>query len=158
MTPPGGDERLLTAPMVGIALGSILSPLNSTMLAVALPSVMDEFSVDPATVASLVTLYLASVALALPASGSIGDRFGHRGSFLVGVTGFGAASLLAATAGSFTVLAASRVLQAVSGALVSTSSTARLGGHGLPADRRSKLIPSTSSMEKYSVPFSSPNS
>ena len=39
MTPPGGDERLLTAPMVGIALGSILSPLNSTMLAVALPSV-----------------------------------------------------------------------------------------------------------------------
>ncbi|HET8787042.1 MAG TPA: MFS transporter [Candidatus Limnocylindrales bacterium] len=134
MTPPG-DERLLTAPMVGIALGSILSPLNSTMLAVALPSVMDEFSVDPATVASLVTLYLASVALALPASGSIGDRFGHRGSFLVGVTGFGAASLLAATAGSFTVLAASRVLQAVSGALVSTSSTALVRAEA-PAGRR----------------------
>ena len=135
MTPPGGDERLLTAPMVGIALGSILSPLNSTMLAVALPSVMDEFSVDPATVASLVTLYLASVAVALPASGSIGDRFGHRGSFLVGVTGFGAASLLAATAGSFTVLAASRVLQAVSGALVSTSSTALVRAEA-PAGRR----------------------
>lgn len=131
----GADDRLLSAPMVGIAMGSILSPLNSTMLAVALPSVMDEFSVDAATVASLVTLYLASVAITLPASGSIGDRFGHRPSFLVGVVGFAAASLLAATAASFAVLAASRVLQAISGALVSTSSTALIRAEA-PPDRR----------------------
>lgn len=135
MTSPGDQERLLTAPMLGIALGAILSPLNSTMLAVALPSVMDEFSVDAATVASLVTLYLASVAIALPASGSIGDRFGHRGSFLVGVGGFGAASLLAATAASFPVLAFSRVLQAVSGALLSTSSTALVRAEAPPRRR-----------------------
>ena len=129
------DDRLLNAAMVGIAMGSILSPLNSTMLAVALPSVMDEFSVDAATVASLVTLYLASVAITLPASGSIGDRFGHRRSFLIGVAGFGGASLLAATAGSFPLLAASRVLQAVSGALVSTSSTALIRGEAPPRRR-----------------------
>ncbi|HET9085550.1 MAG TPA: MFS transporter [Candidatus Limnocylindrales bacterium] len=135
MTAPGDEERLLTAPMLGIALGAILSPLNSTMLAVALPSVMDEFSVDAATVASLVTLYLASVAITLPASGSIGDRFGHRGSFLVGVAGFGAASLLAATAASFPILALSRVLQAVSGALVSTSSTALVRAEAPPTRR-----------------------
>ena len=128
-------DRLFAAGMVGIAMGSILSPLNSTMLAVALPSVMDEFSVDAATVASLVTLYLASVAITLPASGSIGDRFGHRRSFLIGVAGFGGASLLAATAGSFPLLAASRVLQAVSGALVSTSSTALIRAEA-PARRR----------------------
>ena len=121
--------------MLGIAAGSILSPLNSTMLAVALPSVMDEFAIDAATVASLVTLYLASVAIALPASGSIGDRFGHRRSFLIGVAGFGSASLLAATAGSFPLLAASRVLQAVSGALVSTSSTALVRDEAPPARR-----------------------
>ena len=121
--------------MLGIAAGSILSPLNSTMLAVALPSVMDEFALDAATVASLVTLYLASVAIALPASGSIGDRFGHRRIFLVGVAGFGGASLLAATAGSFPLLATSRVLQAVSGALVSTSSTALVRDEAPPARR-----------------------
>ena len=129
------DDRLLNAAMVGIAMGSILSPLNSTMLAVALPSVMDEFSVDAATVASLVTLYLASVAITLPASGSIGDRFGHRRSFLIGVAGFGGASLLAATAGSFPLLAASRVLQAVSGALVSTSATALVRAEAPPQRR-----------------------
>jgi len=130
-----GASRLLTGSMLGIASGSILVPLNSTMLAVALPSVMDTFGVDAATVASLVTLYLAAVAIALPASGSIGDRFGHRRAFLVGVVAFGGASLLAASATSFAVLAAARVLQAASGALVSTSSAALVRAES-PADRR----------------------
>ena len=68
----------MTGAMLGLASGAILVPLNSTMLAVALPSVMGEFDVGAATVASLVTLYLGAVAIALPASGSLGDRFGHR--------------------------------------------------------------------------------
>jgi EmrB/QacA subfamily drug resistance transporter len=121
--------------MLGLASGAILVPLNSTMLAVALPSLIREFSVSPAAVASLVTLYLGAVAIALPASGSFGDRFGHRRMFLVGVGGFALASALAATASSFEVLALSRVLQAVTGALVSTSSVALLRAMA-PPDRR----------------------
>ena len=77
----GGPPRLMTGAMLGLASGAILVPLNSTMLAVALPSVMEEFGVGAATVASLVTLYLGAVAIALPASGSLGDRFGHRRRF-----------------------------------------------------------------------------
>jgi EmrB/QacA subfamily drug resistance transporter len=121
--------------MLGLASGAILVPLNSTMLAVALPSVMTEFGVGAAEVASLVTLYLGAVAIALPASGSLGDRFGHRRIFLVGVIGFAVASGLAATAGSFEVLAGSRILQAVTGALVSTTSVALLRALA-PDDRR----------------------
>jgi MFS family permease len=87
--PPVAAARapLLTASMLGIASGAILVPLNSTMLAVALPSVMTTFAVEPSDVASLVTLYLGAVTVALPASGSIGDRFGHRRAFLLGVAG-----------------------------------------------------------------------
>jgi len=132
---PQGSGRLLTPAMLGIASGSVLVPLNSTMLAVALPSVMDTFGVDAATVASLVTLYLAAVAIALPASGNLGDRFGHRRTFLVGVVGFAGASLGAAVAPSFAVLAAARVVQAVSGSLVSTSSTALINAEA-PPERR----------------------
>jgi EmrB/QacA subfamily drug resistance transporter len=121
--------------MLGLASGAILVPLNSTMLAVALPSVMEEFSVGAASVASLVTLYLGAVAIALPASGSLGDRFGHRQVFLFGVGAFALASALAATAASFEILALSRVLQAASGALVSTSSVALLREMA-PANRR----------------------
>ena len=127
--------RLISGAMLGLASGAILVPLNSTMLAVALPSVMGEFDVGAATVASLVTLYLGAVAIALPASGSLGDRFGHRRVFLIGVGGFALASALAASATSFEVLALSRVLQAATGALVSTSSVALLRAMA-PPDRR----------------------
>ena len=118
------DARLLSAVLLGVSSGAILVPLNSTMLAVALPGVGDEFGIGANAVSSLVTLYLGAVAVALPIGGSIGDRWGHRPTFLVGVLGFAIASAVAAIAGSFELLEVSRVGQAVSGALISTSSAA----------------------------------
>ena len=110
--------------MLGVASGTILVPLNSTMLAVALPDVMGTFGLGANEVSSLVTLYLGAVAVALPIGGYIGDRFGHRRAFLVGVLAFAVASAIAALATSFEVLELSRVGQAISGALISTSSAA----------------------------------
>jgi EmrB/QacA subfamily drug resistance transporter len=127
--------RLLSPAMLGVASGAVLVPLNSTMLAVALPSIMDRFGVDAITVSSLVTLYLGAVTIALLASGSLGDRYGQRPVFLIGVVAFAFASLLAAVAPSFEILALSRVLQAVSGALVSTTSVALVRAMS-PPDRR----------------------
>ena len=49
-------DRLMTPLMLGVASGSILVPLNSTMLAVALPGIQDEFHLGAGAVASLVTL------------------------------------------------------------------------------------------------------
>lgn len=121
--------------MIGIASGAILVPLNSTMLAVGLPSVMVDFAVPPEAAATLVTVYLGAVAIAVPISGSVGDRFGHRRMFLVGVVGFGLASLAAALAPAFGLLIIARVLQAASGALVSTSSVALVRALA-PAARR----------------------
>ena len=125
--------------MLGVASGSILVPLNSTMLAVALPGIMDEFHLGAAAVSTLVTLYLGAVAVALPISGSLGDRFGHRRAFLGGVVVFGVASLLAVGATSFAVLQLARVLQAASGAFVSTSSSA-LVRMAAPAHRRGEAF------------------
>jgi EmrB/QacA subfamily drug resistance transporter len=140
-TAPGGSGRgrLISAVMLGVASGSILVPLNSTMLAVALPGVMDEFRLPASTVTSLVSLYLGAVAIALPVGGALGDRFGSRRVFLAGVLGFGAASLVAALASSFVVLEIARVLQAASGALVSTSS-ATLIRETAPPDRRGETF------------------
>jgi EmrB/QacA subfamily drug resistance transporter len=121
--------------MIGVASGAILVPLNSTMLAVALPSVMSTFSVAPDAAATLVTVYLGAVAIALPVSGTLGDRFGHRRAFLAGVGGFGVASLIAALAPLFGVLILARVLQAGSGALVSTSSVALVRATSPPGRR-----------------------
>jgi DHA2 family methylenomycin A resistance protein-like MFS transporter len=71
--------------------------------------------------------------VALPVGGSIGDRYGHRPSFLVGVLAFAVASALAAIATSFEVLEVARVGQAISGALISTSSAALIRETAPPA-------------------------
>ncbi|MBI3750503.1 MAG: MFS transporter [Chloroflexi bacterium] len=136
---PHGRGRLLSAVMLGVASGAILVPLNSTMLAVALPGVMDEFGLAASTVTALVSLYLGCVAIALPIAGSLSDRYGARRIFLAGVLGFGAASIVAAVATSFVVLEASRVLQAAAGALVSTSSAALIR-QTAPAARRGEAF------------------
>jgi MFS family permease len=125
--------------MLGVASGAILVPLNSTMLAVALPDVMGEFRLSASAVTSLVTLYLGAVAVALPLGGAIGDRYGHRRAFVLGVLGFAAASALAAIAPSFELLEAARVGQAASGALISTSA-ASLIRQTTPADRQGEAF------------------
>jgi len=137
--PATARASLLSPILIGVVSGSILVPLNSTMLAVALPGVMDEFSLGADNVATLVSLYLGAVAIALPLGGTLGDRFGARRTFLAGVIGFGAASLLAAVAGSFVILQVARVLQATFGALVSTSS-AVLIRESAPAERRGEAF------------------
>lgn len=126
---------LLGPAMLGVASGAVLVPLNSTMLAVALPSIMDDFGIDAATVSTLVTLYLGAVTIALLASGSLGDRYGQRPVFLVGVVAFALSSLLAGLAPSFAILTLGRVLQALSGALISTTSVALVRALA-PPDRR----------------------
>jgi DHA2 family methylenomycin A resistance protein-like MFS transporter len=129
------QNRFLSPAILGIAAGMMLVPLNSTMLAVALPSVMDDFGTNASAVATLVTVYLGTMVVALPFAGALGDRFGHRRTFLTGVAGFALASLLAAVAGAFWLLVAARVLQAASGSLISTSSAALVRA-AAPEDRR----------------------
>jgi EmrB/QacA subfamily drug resistance transporter len=137
--PAEPSDRVAWTVILGVASGAILVPLNSSMLAVALPGVMDEFGLGANSVSSLVSLYLGAVAIALPFSGSLGDRFGARRTFLAGVLGFAVASLVAAAAGSFLVLQLARVLQALCGALVSTSA-AVLIRETSPPDRRGEAF------------------
>ena len=111
--PPSERAVLLTA-----ALGTMLMPLNSTMVAVALPSIVDDFGVSLAASAWLVSGYLIAQAALQPLAGKLGDRFGRRPLILGGLASFGLVSLGAALAPTFGVLLVFRVLQAVTGALV----------------------------------------
>jgi len=104
--------------VVTVALGTMLAPLNSTMIAVALPAIMDEFSVGLGSAGWLVTAYLIAMASLQPVAGKLGDRIGRRRLVLGGLLGFGLASLAAAAAPHLWVLIALRVLQAVAGALI----------------------------------------
>ena len=65
VTPPATTGRVSTATIIGIAAASGLVPLNSTMIAVALPAIGDDFDVSTGTVSVLITLYLVVIATGL---------------------------------------------------------------------------------------------
>ncbi|MEU0029645.1 MFS transporter [Streptomyces sp. NPDC006335] len=103
----GGFDRRLIAPMI---LGSVLNPINSSMLAVALVPIGRAFDVPPSQTAWLVSgLYLAT-AVGQPVIGRLVDAFGSHRLYLLGAALAGLAGLLGALAPNLWVLVASRVL------------------------------------------------
>ena len=118
-----------------VALATMLAPLNSTMIAVALPSVIQEFDADVAAAGWLVTAYLIAMASLQPVAGKLGDRVGRRPLILWGVACFGLASMAAAWTSSLPALLFCRVLQAVAGAIAVPNGAALLR-EVIPAERR----------------------
>ncbi|MDA0262731.1 MAG: MFS transporter [Chloroflexi bacterium] len=135
-TEPAGmtvrGERLI---LLTVMLGIVLAPLNSTMIAVALPDIMTDFDVAITSAGWLITAYLISMASLQPLAGKLGDRFGHRNMVLSGLSVFGFVSIGAALSPSLSLLLAFRVLQAVCAALIVPNSSALLR-EILPAHRR----------------------
>jgi EmrB/QacA subfamily drug resistance transporter len=121
--------------LLTVALGAVLAPLNSTMIAVALPAITVELGAGAAATSWLVTAYLISMASLQPVAGRLGDRLGRRRLILGGLIGFGIASLGATVAPNLPLLIACRVAQAVSGAVVLPNGDALLR-EVIPDERR----------------------
>lgn len=120
-----------------VTLGTMLVPLNSTMIAVALPDVMRHFDAGLASAGWLVTAYLAAMASLQPVAGKIGDRLGRRRMVLGGLGLFGLASVAAAAAPTLWILLVFRILQAVAGAMVVPNNAALLR-QAVPEERRGR--------------------
>ncbi len=118
-----------------VVLGAMLAPLNSTMIAVAMPGIIDEFDVTLVRAGWLVTAYLIGMASLQPVAGKLGDRFGRRSLVLSGLLLFGLSSLAAASAPTLWFLLAFRVLQAVAGALIVPNGAALIR-EVVPEERR----------------------
>lgn len=123
---PDQGRRASTFTIVGIALASALVPLNSTMIAVALPTLADEFDITTGRAAILITVYLVAMLVGQPTSGRLADHVGARRLALVAVAGFGVCSAAAMFAGTFAVLVAVRAGQAVFASALSPSVQALL--------------------------------
>ncbi len=101
-----------------IMVGTMLAPLNSTMIAVALPELQRAFDAPVTSVAWLVTLYLIAMAVGQPIGGRLGDQYGRRRVYLVGLVWFAVASLGCAFAPELPWLIVFRVQQALAGTLI----------------------------------------
>ena len=89
--------------------------MDGTVVNVALPTLSRYFAVPIGSVSGVVTAYLVTLAVAMPASGWIGDRFGGRNVMLAAITVFTAASALCGLATSLPELVAFRALQGLGG-------------------------------------------
>ncbi len=121
--------------LAAIALGTTLAPLNSTMIAVALPSIQADLDVSVTQTSWLVTLYLAAMAVGQPIGGRLGDLFGRRRIYLGGLVWFGIVSAGCAFAPNLAVLIFFRTQQALAGALTFPNGAA-IVREAVPAEQR----------------------
>jgi EmrB/QacA subfamily drug resistance transporter len=105
-------------------LGSSIALLDSTVVNVALPTIQRDLGGGLAAQQWVINAYLLTLGSLILIGGSLGDLFGERRIFALGVGGFGAASLLCALAPTIGALIAARALQGVAGALLTPSALA----------------------------------
>ncbi|BAH49311.1 putative MFS transporter [Rhodococcus opacus B4] len=92
--------------------------LDATIIAPAVPLIAESFRVDPVDVNIAISAYLVTVAVLIPASGWVADRFGTRRVFVAAIAVFTLASIGCAASVSLPMLVAMRVLQGVGGAMM----------------------------------------
>jgi EmrB/QacA subfamily drug resistance transporter len=110
--------------LLATVLGSSMAMLDSTVVNVALPTIGRQLNASLAGLQWTVTGYLLSLAGLILLGGSLGDRFGRRRVFLIGIIWFALASALCAAAPNIGVLVAARVIQGAGGALMTPGSLA----------------------------------
>ncbi|MGA5203433.1 MFS transporter [Streptomyces variegatus] len=127
---PQGKWILLTT-----VLGSSMALLDSTVVNVALPRIGRDLDANLSALQWTVNAYMVTLAGLILLGGALGDRFGRRKVFVVGVVWFAVASLLCGIAPNAGVLIAARALQGVGGALLTPGSLALIQASFHPDDR-----------------------
>lgn len=126
MTNPPVDLGRERAIVFTVGFGGMLVPLNSTMIAVAIPNIGDQLGASVSQTGWLVTAYLITMAALPPITGKLGDRYGRRPFLLGGYALFAAASVGAALAPDIWTLITARSGQALAGAVIFPNGTALL--------------------------------
>lgn len=114
-----------------------MQALDATILNTALPAIAQSLNRSPLAMQSAIISYTLTVAMLIPVSGWLADRFGTRKIFMLAVTLFTLGSLACALSTSLTELVIFRVLQGVGGAMMMPVARLAL----LRAYPRSKLLP-----------------
>jgi EmrB/QacA subfamily drug resistance transporter len=101
-----------------IASALLMEQLDGTVLATALPSMARSFGVEPLQMNVALTAYLLSLAVFIPASGKVADRFGTRTVFRAAIALFTLGSILCGLSNGLWELVGARILQGIGGAMM----------------------------------------
>ncbi|KAA5933515.1 MULTISPECIES: MFS transporter [Pantoea] len=101
-----------------VAIGFFMQTLDTTIVNTAIPSMAHDLGVSPLHMHSVIVYYVLTVAVMLPVSGWLADRFGVRNIFFCAIVLFSLGSLLCALSGTLDQLVLSRVVQGIGGAMM----------------------------------------
>ncbi|WP_245824469.1 MFS transporter [Sphingomonas azotifigens] len=132
-------ERQKSLAFFTLIIALVLEIVDVTIVNTALPSIQAEFGGSGAFAQWVVAGYVLPYALLLMLSGRLGDLFGSRTLFLIGVGGFTAASIGCGLAPSGTMLIVARVLQGAAGALMAPQVLAVIQQLYTPVERIGRL-------------------
>jgi EmrB/QacA subfamily drug resistance transporter len=144
-TAPQGDTALRMKSARGrwvvaaTVLGSGIAALDATVVGIALPAIGRDFHTGVTSLQWVVDAYTLTLAGLLLLGGTLGDSYGRRKMFAIGVVWFAAASLLCGVAPNVQVLIAARALQGVGGALLTPGSLAILQASFAEDDRAAAI-------------------
>src|SRR5436190_14917901 len=125
--------------LVACILGTAVVTVDATVVNVALPAIERDLGGGLAGQQWTSNAYLVTLGSLLLIGGSLGDIFGERRVFALGVAGFGVTSVLCAVAPTIEVLVAGRALQGVAGAALTPAALAVIVST-FPPDERGKAI------------------
>jgi EmrB/QacA subfamily drug resistance transporter len=104
--------------LVGACFGLFLLMLDSTVVSLALPQIRRDIGATPEQLQWMMNSYLLTISVLVVTAGRLGDMFGRRRLFLIGMLGFGVGSVVSGAAGDPNVLILGRVLQGAGAAPV----------------------------------------
>jgi len=117
VAPAGVTEKRAWASLAVLLVGMFMSLLDTTIVNVALPAIRNSIDADEATLAWIISGYALAFGLVLIPAGRMGDRFGHKWVFIIGLALFTIASLAAGLAQNSTELIVARVVQGLGGGI-----------------------------------------
>ena len=123
--------------LVSYTVALYMTVVDSTIIYTALPSLARDFHSSLAAAQWVTLSYLLTLAVVVPSSGWIGDRFGTRRTFLIALALFTGASVLCGLSGSLTQLVIFRVIQGIGGGLIIPVGQAMLF-RTFPPERRAR--------------------
>ncbi|SEM73757.1 MFS transporter [Lihuaxuella thermophila] len=131
-----GKELLL---VVSLLVGTILVPINSTMIAVSLLAISSYFNESLAAISWVVTIYLIVMAVTQPIAGKLGDLYGNRRIYMWGLALLFLSSIACAFSFNLPWLVAFRSVQAIGGALATPNASAIIRRH-VSKERMAKVF------------------
>jgi DHA2 family multidrug resistance protein len=104
--------------LANVMLGTFMAVLDSTIVNVSLPKIMSSFGVGLSTIQWVITAYMLSMAVMLPTSGWLADKFGYKKVYFWGLFLFTFGSLLCGMSNDETTLIMSRIIQGLGAGMI----------------------------------------